>query len=511
MNALPNTDQPWPSAGEGLHDGRPVLDLPRLVLRRAALVALLALAAAAWLGWRGAAQDIMDETAAAQGLATALEVLNSPAPVDASQAARLQAGLGLRHLQLSVFDAQGRMLFSPTELAPPSLPMQWLLALHRRWQALPEEQIRQWQVPRPEGAWTVRAHVSPESERREALADLCNLLGVLAAGLLALWLGLSLSTRRAFEPLAQLVRAIGDVAPRGAKALHDLPAMPIRELAAITHALQHLASDLDQAQAQQRLLSQKVQSVQEDERNRLARELHDEMGQRLTALRVDMAWLARQLKEQPALQAVVQAMSQRCEEAQMDLRQVLLSLSPLGGTSDAGERVALERVLHLISDLVASWCAGAAAQAHQAPQPVFEVRQGDVTTSPGCAEMTHCEPLSPVLAQGLSLAPALALALYRLSQEGLTNVARHAHARRVTLSVTVLLRGDEGHEVIWSLVDDGVGLPHPADVLHRGNGLGGMQERVWALGGEWRCEPAGPSPRPGLRLTARLPWSGVAS
>lgn len=511
MNAVPTPGPAWPAAPPRPLPERPVLDLPRLVLRRAAVVALLALAAAAWLGWRSAALDIEDETVAAQGLAQALEVLNTPGPLTAAQAARLQAGLGLRHLRLEVRDAQGQVLWAPAEATPPSLPLQWLLTLHRRWQALPEAQTRQWQMPRAEGAWTVLAHVSPESERREALVDLCNLLAVLAAGLLALWLGLRLSTRRAFEPLAQLVQAIQSMAPQGARALQHLPAMPIRELAAITQALQHLAADLDQARAQQRLLSQKVLSVQEDERNRLARELHDDMGQRLTALRVDIAWLARQLREPPPLQAVVQSMNQRCEEAQMDLRRVLLSLSPLGSGLAAGEPVPLERLLQLIADLVASWCSGAAAQDPQAPQPTFETGQCDATAAPGCVEMAHCAPLSPMVAQGLPLAPSLALALYRLSQEGLTNVARHAHARRATLSLTVLLQGGQACGVVWSLVDDGVGLPHPADVLHRGNGLGGMQERVWALGGEWQCEPAGLSPRPGLRLTARLPWSGVAS
>ena len=114
--------------------------------------------------------------------------------------------------------------------------------------------------------WTVEVTVSPESERREALADGGRLLAVLGVGLLALWLALRLSTRRAFEPLAQLVQAIEAMATQGARALRQLPAMPIRELASITQALQHLAADLDHAQSQRRFLSHKVQSVQEEER-----------------------------------------------------------------------------------------------------------------------------------------------------------------------------------------------------------------------------------------------------
>ena len=511
MNAEPSLGPAADAAPAQFSCQRPVLDLPRLVLRRAAVVALLALVAAAWLGWRSAAQDIEDETAAAQGLAAALEVLNTPGPLSAAQAARLQAGLGLRHLRLEVRDSQGHVLWAPADPALPGAPMQWLLALHRRWQALPEAQIRQWQVPRAEGAWSVLAHVSPESERREALADLCGLLAVLAAGLLALWLGLSLSTRRAFEPLAQLVQAIEAMATQGARALKQLPTMPIRELASITQALQHLAADLDHTQSQRRFLSHKVQSVQEEERNHLARELHDEMGQRLTALRVDIAWLSRQLSQEPRLHAVVQAMNARCQEVQTDLRGVLTSLRPLGPT-EAGEPIPLARLLHLLKDLVASWCSGAAAQDEQVLQPVLHLTQCDSDERSGCDEMTQPQrPLSLAQAATLVMSPALALAVYRLSQEGLTNVARHARARRAELRLTLHLHAGEPHSLGWSLTDDGVGLPSQADVLHRGNGLGGMQERVWALGGEWRCEPAGLPPRPGLRLMARLPWSGVDS
>lgn len=480
----------------------PVLDLPRLILRRAAGVALLALLAAAVFGWRGAAQDVEDEVLGAQALVGLLQQLNSPAPLDAAALQRWQAGHRLRHLRLEVRDALGRPVVPPSPEPQAGVPMRWLLAWHRRWQALPELQTVHWLVQRPDGVWTVAAHVSPESERREALSDLGRLLAVLAAGLVVLWLGLRLGLRRAFAPMTQLLQAIGSIATADAKPLQQLPPMPIRELAAIKQALQQLAADLDQAQAERRLLSQKVLSVQEEAQTRLARELHDEMGQQLTALRVDIAWLLRQPLD-PGCHAVVQSMSQRCDAAQQELRAVLRSLRPLGDDADAP--VPLERVLHWIRDLVASWCAGAAAQDRQVLQPSFETAQrSDDGDKDG-------EPLSEALMQRLQLPASLALALYRLSQEGLTNVARHAQARRAVLQLTVLLEDGQAAGLDWSLTDDGVGLPAGADVLHRGNGLGGMQERVWALGGEWHVGPAAAGPRPGVRLAARLPWPGVDS
>lgn len=478
----------------------PVLDLPRLILRRAAWVALGALFVAAAFGWRSAGEDIEDEVLGAQRLVELLQQLNSEAPLDATALAAQGQGPGLRHLRVTVRDAQGREVFAPGPDASPSLPMGWLLDAHRRWQALPAPRMVQWSVQRPDGVWTVRAQVSAEAERREALDDLARLLGVLTLGLLVLWWALRLGLRRAFAPMAQLLQAISTLATEGATRLKRLPPMPIRELAAIHAALLRLADDLTRAQDERRLLSQKVQSVQEEERVRLARELHDEMGQRLTALRVDIAWLLRQPMDD-ALKSVMRSMSERCAEVQQDLRGVLSSLRPLAGTGAADEPVPLERVLHLIRDLVASWCAGAAAQDRQVLQPSFETAQSEGDGDKGSA------PLSEVLEQRLQLPASLALALYRLSQEGLTNVARHAQATRAILRLTVLLRDGEAHGVDWSLTDDGVGLPPGADVLHRGNGLGGMQERVWALGGEWQIAPAADGSRPGLRLWARLPWS----
>ena len=105
----------------------------------------------------------------------------------------------------------------------------------------------------------------------------------------------------------------------------------------------------------------------------------------------------------------------------------------------------------------------------------------------------------------------LALAVYRISQEALTNAARHADAREVELTVTLDLSGPDP-ALDWSVRDDGIGMVDAVVARPRGNGLAGMRERVWALGGTWRVEPANPATpdRPGLQLTARLGWKPSA-
>jgi two-component system sensor histidine kinase UhpB len=111
----------------------------------------------------------------------------------------------------------------------------------------------------------------------------------------------------------------------------------------------------------------------------------------------------------------------------------------------------------------------------------------------------------------------LALAIYRISQEALTNVARHAAAQRVLLALRWCpSAGFAGAaEIDWTVCDDGVGLPGDGSAARRGNGLTGMRERVWALGGELLVMPAESSPRagarPGLRLQARFRIAGAGA
>jgi two-component system sensor histidine kinase UhpB len=102
----------------------------------------------------------------------------------------------------------------------------------------------------------------------------------------------------------------------------------------------------------------------------------------------------------------------------------------------------------------------------------------------------------------LALPDDLALVLYRLTQEALTNATRHANASRIDVRVAVRPDG----RIEWSIEDDGVGLDSVHAAPHRGNGLAGMRERVWAHGGTIEIEPSreGQAARAGLRIRARF-------
>jgi len=526
--------------------------LHRLIMRRAAWVALPVLLAALLLGALRMADDVAEEVDAAASLALAMAELGrlgASTPVSDDGAAvldsllQLQRSRPLRHLRLQVADETGRLLLPP---APEPAASSGLLAAWPRWfaPATAVPQVVSWPVPRPGGGhWTVTLTTSPEAERREALHSLIEHLGLLLALVLGLLLVMRANLVRALAPLTRLVAAIAGIERADTGPVRALPPMPVAELDALAGALRHLGTALDEAEQARRRLARQVQSLQEDERARLARELHDEFGQRLTALRVDAAWLARRLAGPPSSSptlppaeaaappppppweaeaaALAEDMSRRCGALMQDIRQLLRRLQPFDSLHDPLSAepplgVPVGQLAALLDDLVTAWRSpgrGPAISARWAwrePQAVATVAA------------------RPWQALGeLALPRGFALALYRITQEALTNIARHAVAERV--EVEVVLEGaacaGAALQVRWRVADDGRGLGDPAAAVRRGSGLAGLRERVWAEGGELQLGPwpGGPgesaSPaagRPGtgtgtcLAATWRLNWCAAA-
>lgn len=503
------------------------LDLPRLLMRRATWVGLAVLALALLLGLQRMDDDIRAEEDAAMQLATLMSRLGTLAPQDDARAfaalREMQQQAPLRHLALHIHDTAGRTLLAPP---PPAEDPLWLAPLRRLHAWLePEPPPRRvsWLLPRPGGpAWVISLDASADSERREALSNLAGTLALLLLAIAGLLAVMQLNLRHALAPLAALLGAIAGIERQDPQAVARLPAMPLRELEAIAAALRHLAAALDEAEQRRRLLSQKLLTLQEDERHHLARELHDELGQRLTALRFDAAWLQRRLSTVDAhggdgdeMVDVVNGMLEHCAELQRDVRQLLRQLDPFGAEGPAADAppLPLARLLQLLDALVQGWQGTPAAHAGDAaPQLVSRHGLGgaDDANSP-------LHPWLPGQAEAIALPRPLALALYRLSQEALTNAVRHARARHIELRLAFAPADRAGApaQLHWQVRDDGIGLSDAATALQRGNGLGGMQERVWALGGVWHSGPAAAHaqppeaasapPRPGWRLRASLP------
>jgi signal transduction histidine kinase len=235
----------------------------------------------------------------------------------------------------------------------------------------------------------------------------------------------------------------------------------IRQILGITHNI----TQRKRAEEIQQQLLQRLVTAQEEERRRVARELHDEMAQHLTALTVGL----KSLQEcgqyaSPAAECIGQLQAVT-NQVMQEVRRLAWELRPaaLGQQS-------LERALRSYAE---QW-----------------------SQRTGAAMDFHSNGLD-----GLRLAPHLETTMYRIVQEALTNVAKHAQAHRV--SILLECRGDHIHAIVE---DDGNGFdadallarPERQGVL----GLIGMQERAALVDGSVEIES---SPGAGTTVFGRLP------
>jgi len=212
--------------------------------------------------------------------------------------------------------------------------------------------------------------------------------------------------------------------------------------------------------AHKRELAQQLISLQESERRALARELHDELGQNCTAIRVETALLRHcAADDHVAMLAAAARADAAARELQQLVKHMLRRLRP-ANLDKLGLGAALQ-------ELCASW----------------RERSG--------VDCSFCK-------QGgtEALGDTVDVTIYRIAQEALTNVMRHAGAR----SVRVTLSRGPGTEVTLRVQDDGQGM-HPG-IATRGLGLLGAGERAAAVGGELQVHSA---PGSGLTLVLRIP------
>jgi two-component system sensor histidine kinase UhpB len=472
------------------------LDLPRLVMRRALVVAAVFLLLSLALGLVAARRDTQAEISGALAFARVEQQMRELPADDAAALESLRRLGELRHVRLRLADADGRVLFGADE-PPPAASVRWLTHATLGRNAESAEQTVSWAIQRATGRpWTATLLASPESEQREALSNLLGLFALLSASSLLMLAGMQWNVRRAFRPLQAMLAAIARIEHQDLAGVQALPGMPIRELEAISGALKQLASSLERAEEARRALSNKILSLQEDERQRMARDLHDEFGQRLTALRVDAAWLQKRLGGDGEAAGVVAGMSDQIARVQRDVREMLARLHPLAGAE--GETDSTGRLASLLDELASSWSRTGHGRLR------CEARVSRVAPLP---TGTAGRPEAGL--DDLGLPRAVVLALYRMSQEAFTNAVRHCGGRNARVVVEIDDSRPASVHLQWSASDDGHGLQQPESALQRGNGLAGIKERVWALEGEFDWMPTSPGPMRGLGMRASLRWNRI--
>ncbi len=219
---------------------------------------------------------------------------------------------------------------------------------------------------------------------------------------------------------------------------------------------------LEESQAQLRRLSAHLQAAREEERLRIAREVHDELGQALAGLKMDVAWLQRAQNG-----ALGDAVTQKLE----DMARLI------DATVHTVRRISAELRPAMLDDL------GLAAAIE------WQLDEFRARTGLECLLNSNLE--TPPLSQDS------ATALFRIFQETLTNVTRHAHATRVVVTL------EESLEALTLRVqDNGRGITEADIGKARSFGLLGMRERVHLLSGEIDIRGA---PGQGTTITVRIP------
>lgn len=221
----------------------------------------------------------------------------------------------------------------------------------------------------------------------------------------------------------------------------------------------------EQVAEYRRIAAERRSSELQAERMRLARELHDVLAHSLSQINVQAGVGLHLMESQP----------QKAAEA----------LASIKLTS----KTALDEVRSVLGILRAE----GNPEAPLVPEP-------DLSRLPGLAASITNQGVAVSLDNALAEAPpsATQLAIYRIVQESLTNVLRHAKATAATVTIT-----EEGGAYVVSVVDDGVaGGSASVAAEHAGRGLLGMRERAELLGGSFH---AGPEPGGGYRVKARIP------
>jgi two-component system sensor histidine kinase UhpB len=307
------------------------------------------------------------------------------------------------------------------------------------------------------GRLTIRIEADSEDEIAEAWRETQGFLTLLLVLACALYLLVHATVGRAFRSVETILAGLegiehGDYGKR-------LPDFPLPEFSRISRAFNHMAAALERSGAEIHSLIHQSIHIQEEERRYLARELHDELGQSLTAIKMMAATLRKSGDTATSTANQIVAL---CDGLFDVVRSMMRRLRP-SMLEELGLAASLD-------DLVDHW---------RGLHPDIVV---EGSFDPGIDQHIGADRIH----------------LYRIAQECLTNVAKHAGARHVRLEV---LTDPHASEIGFECHDDGRGFD--PELPRRGFGLSGIRERVSALCGSMTLKSA---PGQGTSVEIRIPW-----
>jgi two-component system, NarL family, sensor histidine kinase UhpB len=305
----------------------------------------------------------------------------------------------------------------------------------------------------------IRISVNPLDEISEAWQETQVFFAVILWLSSGLFLAVNLIFSQVLQTVEQILKNLSELETENYQ--NPLPHFAITEFERIALAINHLTATLHKAQQENNRLTLHSLEIQEEQRQTLAQELHDELGQSITAIKV----MAVTGKKTPGQQVeIYQSIVSVCDHLVSVVRSMMKNLHPLILTE-----LGLTASLH---DLIAHWQA----------------------RTPGLKISLLCD----VAVDGVEIKKAIQV--FRMVQEGMTNVVRHAQAQHVLISLVMQGKAEKILRVV--IEDNGVGCD--LKTLSLGFGLLGMQARVKSLKGNMQILTA---KNQGLKIYISIPVS----
>jgi len=410
---------------------------------------LVILFAGAFLSLNNAFQNARDEVKSTEKLVLYLfdtAILNND-KINQQKIARqtfnLQRLNHMRHIKIELFDIDGHLLDS-NQASQRKLKNEapaWLESLANRLTSKWEPSVRTLEFEgRPIGRLVITPDPTYEyAEKWKYMSDLFKLVLVffVLVNLMVIW-----AVAQALKPTERILYALNELEQGNLDT--RLPMFKLPELARIGQKFNRMIETLQTSIQKNHKLTQELITLQEQERKSLARDLHDEFGQCLTAIHTDASVVLKvSEKKYPELHQSALAITQLSRHL-IDMVSGLLQKLRPGILDELGLEAA-------IRDTLESW----------------QARHPDIKAS------LNIKGLDANLTETQNIA------IYRLVQECLTNISRHAQAKQISIGITKKTRsGKAGLQV--TIHDDGKGFNTKKN---DGLGLPGMRERVEGLGG----------------------------
>lgn len=312
-------------------------------------------------------------------------------------------------------------------------------------------------------------NISPSliSEQSEVGTNLIISIGMLVGFAMLLYLGLKLILRKAINPLNESISQLQKLARNQYDGV--LNKSGIEEVGRINQAINDLSVALIDLEKSRQMLSTKIISAQENERANISRELHDELGQKIAVIRLNTGYLEKVLAQQDTALLALADINQAIKDIDTELKSLLARLRSNHDFLALNNKTLKE----LLTELIQQW----------------EKSPGQTT------QFNYAITLGNELFNS-----NLSLTIFRITQEALTNIAKHAQATRVNIKIS-----SDNRFIYWYISDNGVGIPENLTMsLIKGNGLSGLQERIWSIGGELLINAHNEDKR-GLTLEAKIP------